>query len=235
MNVLGTINVYATIRAVNMTLPPNQRIKVWLGDPPTDWSTIKIRSDLAPLEAQRDSYPAGLIEREILAKDKKALVIYGADHLRLGAGVEKDNLLALISSRHPNAFFLVMPYPGYLTTECATPLESHFKGASVPALISPIRGSSWESDIWHSGCAPAKPPPGMSPEKFDEGLRDYMLTGDALLYLGPHDRLVQSPKDPDIYLDLDFRAEIERRNQIRSGKPLKGNTARENPAAAQPF
>jgi hypothetical protein len=62
-----------------------------------------------------------------------------------------------------------------------------------------------------------------------------MLTPDALLYLGPRDRLFQSPKDPDIYLDLDFRTEMERRNQIRSGKPLGGSTSKQNPSTPQQF
>lgn len=62
-----------------------------------------------------------------------------------------------------------------------------------------------------------------------------MVMTDALLYLGPRDRLTQSPRDPDIYLDLDFRAEIERRNQLQAGKPLGGSTTRQNPVAPRPF
>ena len=39
---LGSVNVYATIRAVNEKLPPDKRIKVWLGEPPIDWNQILI-------------------------------------------------------------------------------------------------------------------------------------------------------------------------------------------------
>jgi len=47
--------------------------------------------------------------------------------------------------------------------------------------------------------------------------------------------LVKSPDAPDIYLDLDFRAEINRRQQIRNGGPLTGNDARGNPAVRPRF
>lgn len=77
---IGFVNFFAQVRAVNQTLPPAARIKVWLGEPPIDWSTIRRRSDLNPISVQRDSYPAQLIVEQILAKNKKALVIYGGAH-----------------------------------------------------------------------------------------------------------------------------------------------------------
>ena len=83
---LGSINLYATIRAVNQNLAPEKRIKVWLGEPPIDWPRIKTKADWLPLEDQRDSYPAALIEHAILSKSKKALVIYGADHFGVYPG-----------------------------------------------------------------------------------------------------------------------------------------------------
>ena len=41
---LGYMNFYAEVRAVNLTLPPTQRIHVWLGDLPVDWSKVTTRS-----------------------------------------------------------------------------------------------------------------------------------------------------------------------------------------------
>jgi hypothetical protein len=66
-------------------------------------------------------------------------------------------------------------------------------------------------------------------------MRDYTgLMSDALLYLGPRAQQVCSPGTPDIYLDLDFRSELERRNQLRFGEAITGHTAHEN-IARQPF
>jgi hypothetical protein len=40
-----------------------------------------------------------------------------------------------------------------------------------------------------------------------------------LLYLGPAAGLTQSAHSPDIYIDLDFSKEMDRRNMIRFGQP----------------
>lgn len=233
---MGFINVYATIRAVNMNLPADQRIKVWLGDPPTDWSKITTKQDMKAPGEQRESYPAELIAREILAKNKKALVIYGFDHLRLGLFSDKQNLLARISATHPGAFFIVSPYIGYATKDCAERFERHTREWPIPALITAIHGSPLEDDIARPGCGPEPRPSSMTESQFDLLMRDYTgLTSDGLLYLGPRDQQVCSPASPDIYLDLDFRAELERRKQLRSNKPIAGFTAHENTATPQPF
>src|SRR5690606_12476212 len=78
---LGLANFYAQVRATNLALPPDQRIRVWLGEPPIDWSKVASMADVAPFKAQRDSHPAELIEQNILSKSRKALVIYGHAHL----------------------------------------------------------------------------------------------------------------------------------------------------------
>ena len=233
---IGSMNVYATIRAVNMSLPAGRRIKVWLGEPPIDWSTIKTQTDLDPYEAQRDTHPAGLIAREILAKNKKALVIYGADHLRLGAYADKDNLRALIERSHPSVWFIVAPYGGYMTEACTTRFEKHIKGWPTPALVGPIRGSTLEEDIYQPGCGLYPRPIPATEDQYNALMRDYYLQmGDALLYLGPRNRQVFSLQDPDIYLDLDYRAELERRGRIRGGDTLSNSDAIDNGAQPKSF
>ena len=39
---LGYANFFAQVRAVNLGLPPGRRIHVWLGEPPIDWSKIRL-------------------------------------------------------------------------------------------------------------------------------------------------------------------------------------------------
>jgi hypothetical protein len=232
---IGSINVYATIRDVNMTLPPKSRIKVWLGDPPVNWSQIKTKADLAPLKAQRDSYPVQLIEREILGKNKKALVIYGADHLRLGIFADRNNLRARIDKSHPSALFIVFPYVGYATAQCAAQFERHIRGWPIPALVYPVRGSSLEEDAFRPGCG-IMPLPNLTREQYEQLMRDYLVQmSDALLYLGPRNRLTQSPVNPDIYLDLSYRSELERRYAITDGGKFSGSDEVGNNASAKPF
>jgi hypothetical protein len=59
---LGYANFFAQVRAVNLGLPPDRRIHVWLGEPPIDWSKIETKDDFQPFLAQRDTHAADVIE-----------------------------------------------------------------------------------------------------------------------------------------------------------------------------
>lgn len=84
---VGFVNVFASVRAANVGLPPDQRIKVWLGEPPVDWATAT-KDDVNAAMQKRDSHPADLIVENILKKNKKALVIYGGAHLNTSPPVQ---------------------------------------------------------------------------------------------------------------------------------------------------
>jgi hypothetical protein len=71
------------IRDVNSTRPPAQRLRVVLGDPPMDWENVHSSTEyLARMSTlNRDEYAVEVIRREVLAKNHRALVIYGGQHL----------------------------------------------------------------------------------------------------------------------------------------------------------
>jgi hypothetical protein len=227
---VGSINLYAAIRAVNAGLSRESRIKVWLGEPPIDWARITTKGDWQPLADQRDSYPVGLIEGEILAKDKKALVIYGAGHL--GIYPDYGNIRARLDKDHPGALFVVSPYVGYGQKDCAARFEKHIKNWPVPSLVKPIRGSALEGDIFCKG----SPPAGITQAAFEAaGRNNSGLTSDALLYLGPRKSMTFSPTDPDIYLDLEYRAELDRRMRLRTGPGMSPPDIGRNSVSPRPF
>jgi len=71
---------FRSVRAVNATLPEERRLRVLLGDPPVDWnSSVSIRTQTREL-GTRDGFAAALVQREVLAKRRRALVIYGDMH-----------------------------------------------------------------------------------------------------------------------------------------------------------
>lgn len=71
---------FAAVRAVNLRLPADQRIHVWLGQPPAEWTKIMTRDDLKKAGGDVDAHAADLIGKTILGKHKKALIIYGGAH-----------------------------------------------------------------------------------------------------------------------------------------------------------
>jgi hypothetical protein len=73
---------FDVVRTVNATLPRGRQLRVLLGDPPIDWSVVRDRADHYRWLALRDSYPAALIQVEVLAKQRRALLVYGQLHFQ---------------------------------------------------------------------------------------------------------------------------------------------------------
>jgi hypothetical protein len=72
---------FEVVRQVNASLSPDRRLRVLLGDPPIEWENVHSRGDHAKWFEQRDSFPAALIQREVLARNRRALLVYGSMHL----------------------------------------------------------------------------------------------------------------------------------------------------------
>jgi hypothetical protein len=238
---LGLIDFYAQVRTVNLALPKDQRIHVWLGEPSIDWSKIKTRDDFHPILGLREKHAADVIENEILGKNRRALVIYGGLHF--GAGME-DTLKDLVEHDHPNAFFTVLPYTGFVEKSCSLRFERNARDWPPPALATPVRETSLEKELRPRNCH-NEPPitlnfgPGVSQAEFaratarTEAVRAG-TAGDALLYLGPARSLARAPIAPDIYLDPEYRAEIARRFELMTGNPLQ-LTVESNPMTLRPL
>ncbi len=73
---------FHTVREVNAKLPRERQLRVLLGDPPIDWSAVKTRDDHSRWLAMRVTYPAALVQLEVLAKQRRALVVYGQRHFQ---------------------------------------------------------------------------------------------------------------------------------------------------------
>jgi hypothetical protein len=74
---------FRAVRAINASRTRDQQIRVLLGDPPIDWAAVRSHDDLASqMKAlDRDRHAAELIRREVLAKGRRALLIFGDGHL----------------------------------------------------------------------------------------------------------------------------------------------------------
>ena len=144
---------------------------------------------------------------------------------------------ARIDASYPGTLYVVFPYMGYTTKNCAERLEKHLRGISAPALVSPIRGSSLEQDLLGPDCTPLTKIPEWTQEQFELEIPNYVgLHSDAFLYLGPRKSLTWSPNVPDLYLDPDFRSEVDRRLRLRAGTGVKAiPDPAYNPASAQPY
>jgi hypothetical protein len=233
---LGYANFFAQVRAVNLALPPERRIHVWLGEPAVDWSKITTKAEFDPILAQRDTHAADVIEKNILGPGRKAVVIYGDLHFYNNQGLRR-----LVEKQYPNAFFIVAMYAGYATKSCTASFEQGIADWPVPALATPLRGTSLESKLYRSDCdveprtsLPFRPSMSEAQRvQFADAIErmDSGVDGDALLFLGKANTLTRTPMDPSIYLDLKYRREIDRRQRIAFGESLTDSSVEQNPVS----
>lgn len=149
-------HVFFQVRQTNMALPEDQRIKVWLGEPPIDWTQIHTREDLAPFrQARGGPHPASVIVNNILARGEKALVIYGGAHFERLYPEEKAiyaeweaadpesartmiagwELMKIVQQTHPDAFYTVQMYGGFENAECTADLDRTIAEWATPVLV----------------------------------------------------------------------------------------------------
>ena len=101
---------FRAVRALNATLPGARRLRVLLGDPPIDWATVRTLEDLRKSRVGRSRHPADVILREVLAKGRRALVLYGAGHL-WRQNLQGANLIEHLETAGGIKAFVVIMHP----------------------------------------------------------------------------------------------------------------------------
>ena len=208
---------FATVRAVNQTLPKQKQLRVLLGDPPIDWDAIKSGADLKPAMFNRDVHCANVIGKEALDKGRKALLFYGGAHL-IRQRPMIPNITIEVEKRHPGAVFVVMPHLGF--GERNEELEKRLESWPKPGVA--LVKNTWLGDL-DPGVAypPAKMIRLLTPDGGEtsalslwEGMKFQDMT-DAYLYLGPKDSMViDDTIPPEARQDEEYQRELQRRRQL---------------------
>ena len=73
--------LFRAVRDVNRSLPADTRLRVLLGDPPIDWAKVSSGEEILDLMYERDAFAADLVRKEVLAKHRRALLLYADGHL----------------------------------------------------------------------------------------------------------------------------------------------------------
>jgi hypothetical protein len=187
---------FRAVRAVNASLPRLRQIRVLLGDPPVDWEDIHNLQDLHKAMGDRDGYAFEVLRREVLAKGRRALVIYGGQHLLRrntipGAADEwAAGITARIERDYLGSAFTILPE----TRRDLRVLQPDVASWPIPSLAM-LRGTVLGSTIWD-------PRPQSRPVRMEEQF-------DAILYLGPPSSMTAAKLAPALCSD---RIYIEMRN-----------------------
>jgi hypothetical protein len=210
---------FRTVRAINRTLPPDQRLRVLLGDPPIDWSQITQAAQVRPWVEQRDAYYAGVVETNILAPGYHGLLIAGLAHFLRDSPMPFPLSFPLegttghrIERNHPHNLHVIMPHTGFGPETSA--LEPYLADWPIPSLISLSTGWLGELDaaLVHEGKFIFNPDIELPPLKQGVTLG---AMADSYLYLGPRSSLTRSTANPAIYRgDEPYLSELHRRHSV---------------------
>jgi len=200
--------LFPLVRALNQKLPPGRRLRVLAGDPPVDWSQVKSMNDVIRL-VHRDASIASVMEKEVLSKHRKALMLFGTFHLMHGVG---GSGVSLYEKDYPNVT-LVISELGIFDTDLPTLSSSRLASWPIPSLARAKGTWLGALDLGHF-----IPPAIRIDEKdcqvhneFPKALQKPMEDlVDAFLYLGPQDLRLREKIPADIALDADYRAEFQR-------------------------
>jgi hypothetical protein len=208
--------MYRTIRAVNGGLPPNERIRVLLGEPPIDWSKITTLDELNAFRVQRDSNAASVVQGEVLKKGRRALICYGAAHVLHWTSqrpMPPSGLVARIEQQTDERVY---------TFATLTPMSGDPGGlgerlSKYPRRTAISTAGTWLGDFDAGLVFPAA-------FRGADGQPTNLMCGiplgsvlDAGLYVGQPDQLTVSRENPAVYLDSAYWAELQRRNGLQGG------------------
>lgn len=187
-----------TVRRANRLRPPERRIRILAGEPPIDWSLVQSAADLDSW-GPRGAHALEVIEREVLAKKRKALLVYGSrNFFRRDRTLRAyGNLTTNLEAQHPGVRVFVIGTVPELSPAAAA-LDSTLKLAARPVLVrlADSKIGSWASTRLFD---------------FGEGVLGEMA--DALIYYGPVDDRLERPTDR-VTRDPVYAKEVARRKAL---------------------
>ena len=202
--------LFPLVRAVNRKLPSEKRLRMVAADPPIDWRQVKSYEDRWKFD--RDASIAFVMEQEVLAKHRKALMLLGTFHLMHG---QEASAVSIYEKKYPNRT-LVISDLGYFDTDLPTFSSSRFATWPIPSLAQ-AKGT-WLGAL---SLGDFLPPQIVVDDdchvhtEFPKSLQKPMEElVDAFLYLGPQDLLLKEKVPADIALDVDYRMELLRREAL---------------------
>jgi hypothetical protein len=99
------------VRDVNAGLPRERRMRVLAGDAPIDWASVTTHEQWESYQPNDASF-AEVIDEQVLAPGRKALVILGGSHVNKSRDADEDaNTTTLVERKHPGVIYVVLLAP----------------------------------------------------------------------------------------------------------------------------
>ncbi len=211
---------FQLVRAENVRARGGKQLRVILGDPPVDWDRVRSTAEFPHDYGYRDPDTFRLLEQEVLARGRKALVIIGNAHLvrHDPSSAFKPRSLTTaglgdaVTQRYPGKSFLVWSVDGG-SDDLASQVSdwppgtiARLGGTGLGALGSKVL---FGESVTIFRMVNGKRVPVQLPDSEFPRLEAQV---DAILYVGPSAARV--PASLSTYADQRYVAELRRRGEI---------------------
>ena len=209
---------FPLVRRINKLMPPGKKLRVLAGDSPIDWSKIKTRADLKQYGGgDRNKSIASVMEKEVLSKHRKALMLFGVFHLFHGM---QGSAVEMYEKDYPSVTYIISEHGGFgrgvpSAAKYNDELEKRMASWPVPSLVN-LKGT-WLAEMDFAYFWPPilmRQPNGEFQAGFPPGISSISNAVDGFLYLGPGDLLLDEHMPASVYMDQDYIAELRRRAAI---------------------
>ena len=203
--------LFPLVRRINQALPADKRLRVLAGDPPIDWGKARNDDDIRPFR-DRDANIASVVEHEVLARHRKAVMIFGIRHLMHGGGGAVGMYeRKLEKGGGPHLTYVIMAHNGFGNhsplTRFNDELERRLASWPIPSLAA-LPGT-WLANLDYGYFFPGEA----------GGSQEIAARVDGYLYLGPRAVLLNEPISAGAALDTAYIRELARRAAI-GGRPV---------------
>jgi len=227
-------DMFRTIREVNQKLPKAKQLRVLLGDTP--YYTYDPANPRAPMR-RSDTFPAELIQREVIAKKRKALIVYGDMHYLRRVpppmpGQPVGTIVSLLEKAGVKVFS-IWTFTG-LGAELPTlqPDIATWKKPSLTLIKDTPLGTAPFTFYYPKGSGMTMRPGPNGPIMVDlgEAIGGMMQEQfDAVLYLGPKSEITYGELPKSLCADPEY---VEMRAaRLSAMRPLGAPTTETSPAA----
>lgn len=235
-------DMFRTIRGINRNLPRTEQLRVLLGDTPY---TYDPSNPTAPVK-RNDSFSADLILREVIAKKRKALIVYGEMHyLRREADCPpvpgqparppRGTIVSLLEKSGVKVFSIwtFTPDPPLTAEQDLSALQADIANWPKPSLTV-IKGTTVGVAPFTfyypkgAGMMACRGPNGPITMDLGEAVGGVMQEQfDAVLYLGPKAEITYAPLQKSLCADPDYvEMRAKRLSATRPpGAPSTGSSA----------
>ena len=210
---------FRAVRAVNARLAPDERVRVLLGDPPIDWETVRSAADHGQWvsDMARDRHPAAVVQREVLDKGRRGVLLYGWGHLQRRKPTRQADTHSVVGYLEAGSdvrIFTIWPDHGILSPGIVAqqPAVGTWESPSLTLLRGTVAGAT----PWRF----VAPIP--ASKQANDALAEVTLGEqfDAVLYLGPRAAQTTSVLAPVRCRDTEYlRMRLERMALLRGRLP----------------